>query len=117
MPNFLISSSLEKRLYARAVAREGGCALLRGAGRRRFSLASLPSLQGRGGGRIPTGAGISYAVSRTELTRIIESMPTPACRAMHVAQRRGDTHTAQRLLREAAESYFATAATPRALSR
>ena len=69
---------------------------------------SLISLQGQGGGRIPTG-GFSYAVSRQELSRIIDSMPTEACRAMHIAAREGDTATAQRLLREAAETYFTSA--------
>src|SRR5688500_7643660 len=71
-------------------------------------MASLASLQGTGGGRIPMG-GFSYDVSRHDLTRIIESMPTAACRALHIAARQGDTATAQRLLREAAETYFASA--------
>lgn len=35
----------------------------------------LASLQGNGGGRIPM-EGFSYDVSRQELTRIIEAMPT-----------------------------------------
>jgi hypothetical protein len=65
----------------------------------------LTSLQGNGGGRIPM-EGFSYDVSRQELTRIIEAMPTERCRAMHIAARQGDTHTAQRLLREAAENWY-----------
>ena len=69
---------------------------------------SLTSLQGQGGGRIPMG-GLSYDVSRQDLTRIIEAMPTEACRAMHIAARAGDTATAQRMLREAAATYYASA--------
>jgi hypothetical protein len=79
-------------------------------------MATLASLQGHGGGRIPTAAGISYQVSRQELARIIEAMPTEQCRAMHLAVRHGDTTTAQRLLREASESYFALAGVPAAPS-
>jgi hypothetical protein len=57
--------------------------------------------------------GFSYAVSRADLARIIDAMPTDACRAMHLATRQGDIATAQHLLREAAEAYFTTApATP-----
>jgi hypothetical protein len=70
-------------------------------------MASLASLQGTGGGRIPMG-GFSYDVSRHDLTRIIDSMPTQACREMHLAVCWGDTVTAQRLLREAAAIYFAS---------
>jgi len=69
---------------------------------------SLTSLQGQGGGRIPMGS-FSYDVSRQDLTRIIDAMPTDACRAMHLAARQGDTATAQRLLREAATLYYASA--------
>jgi hypothetical protein len=77
-------------------------------------MAPLTSLQGIGGGRIPMD-GFSYAVSRTDLARIIDAMPTDACRAMHLATRQGDIATAQRLLREAAETYFAcTPAAPAA---
>jgi hypothetical protein len=36
-------------------------------------------------------------------------MPTETCRALHIAAREGDTTTAQRLLREAAETYFTSA--------
>ena len=68
---------------------------------------SLASLQGQGGGRIPMG-GFSYTVSRHELTAIIEAMPIADCRTMHLAARQGDTETAQRLLREAAATYFAS---------
>ena len=50
----------------------------------------------------------SYAVSRHDLTRIIESMPTETCRQMHIAARQGDTTTAQRLIREAATTYYAS---------
>jgi hypothetical protein len=79
-------------------------------------MASLATLQGRGGGRIPMG-GFSYDVSRHDLTRIIESMPADACRQMHTAAQAGDTETAQRLLREAAATYFAsTPAAPAAAS-
>jgi hypothetical protein len=53
--------------------------------------------------------GFSYDVSRQDLARIIEAMPTETCRAMHIAARTGDTATAQRLLREAAEMYFTSA--------
>src|SRR6266540_3142186 len=60
-------------------------------------MASLTSLQGTGGGRIPMG-GFSSDVSRHDLTRIIDSMPTQVCREMHLAVGRGDTATAQRLL-------------------
>jgi hypothetical protein len=48
----------------------------------------------------------SYAVSRRDLTAIIESMPLEACRTMHIAVREGDAATAQRLLREAAENWY-----------
>ena len=71
-------------------------------------MASLVSLQASGGGRIPMGDG-SYTVSRLELAAIIDAMPSAACRAMHLAVRQGDTPTAQRLLREATQSYFASA--------
>ena len=74
---------------------------------------SLASLQGCGGGRIPMD-GFSYDVSRQELTRIIDAMPTESCRALHIAARQGDTTTAQRLLREAAETYFSAPAAPAA---
>jgi len=67
---------------------------------------SLAALQGQGGGRIPMD-GFSYTVSRHELTAIIEAMPPADCRTMHLAARQGDTGTAQRLLREAAATYFA----------
>jgi hypothetical protein len=71
-------------------------------------MATLASLQGNGGGRIPMG-GFTYAVSRHELTAIIDAMPTEHCRAMHRAARQGDLATAQRLLREATEQYFTAA--------
>jgi hypothetical protein len=71
-------------------------------------MAPLTSLQGIGGGRIPMD-GFSYVVSRADLARMIDAMPTDACQAMHLATRRGDIDTAQRLLREAAETYFTTA--------
>jgi hypothetical protein len=75
---------------------------------------SLASFQGQGGGRIPMD-GFSYTVSRHELTAIIEAMPPADCRTMHLAARQGDTETAQRLLREAAATYFAcTPAAPAA---
>ena len=70
-------------------------------------MASLVSLQGNGGGRIPMDNGVSLDVSRHELADIIESMPTAQCREMHLAVRRGDSATAQRLLREAAATYGA----------
>ena len=70
-------------------------------------MASLVSLQGNGGGRIPMDNGISLDVSRHQLAEIIESMPTAQCREMHLAVRRGDSATAQRLLREAAATYGA----------
>ena len=70
-------------------------------------MASLASLQGSGGGRIPMD-GFSYDASRHELAAIIASMPTETCRALYLAARQGDTTTAQRLLREATETYFAT---------
>ena len=70
-------------------------------------MASLTSLQGTGGGRIPMGS-FSHDVSRHDLTRIIESMPTETCRQMHIAARQGDTTTAQRLIREAATIYYAS---------
>jgi hypothetical protein len=72
------------------------------------TVASLISLQGNGGGRIPMG-GFSYAVSRRDLTQIIACMPTDRCRQMHIAARAGDTATAQRLIREAATAYYASA--------
>lgn len=71
-------------------------------------MATLASLQGQGGGRIPMG-GFSYAVSRRDLAAIIESMPADACSKMHLAVRQGDTATAQGLLREAAAIYFTSA--------
>jgi len=69
---------------------------------------SLTSLQGQGGGRIPMGD-FSYTVSRHELAAIVAAMPTADCRSMHQAARQGDTETAQRLLREAAQTYFTSA--------
>ena len=75
-------------------------------------MAPLVSFQGQGGGRIPMGNCV-YDVTRRDLAAIIESMPMEACRAMHMAARQGDTATAQRLLREAAATYFASGpATP-----
>ena len=71
-------------------------------------MASLASLQGNGGGRIPMGS-FSYDVSRPELAAIIQAMPMEACRAMHIAAQEGDLVEAQRLLREATEQYFTTA--------
>lgn len=71
-------------------------------------MALLTTPQGRGGGRIPMGDG-SYVVSRRDLTALIDAMPTAASRAMHRAAREGDTATAQRLLREAAATYFTSA--------
>jgi hypothetical protein len=50
----------------------------------------------------------SYDVSRRDLAAIIESMPMETCRAMYIAARQGDTTTAQRLLREAAATYFSS---------
>ena len=77
-------------------------------------MATLASLQGQGGGRIPMGS-FSYDVSRRDLAAIIESMPLEACRALHIAARQGDTTTAQRLLHEAAATYFnSTPAAPAA---
>jgi hypothetical protein len=71
-------------------------------------MATLASLQGTGGGRIPMGD-FSYAVSRQDLSQIIDSMPTDTCRQMHIAAQTGDTQTAQRLIREAATAYYADA--------
>jgi hypothetical protein len=71
-------------------------------------MASLISLQGSGGGRIPMD-GFSYEVSRHDLTQIIEQMPTDLCRQMHIAVRAGDSATAQRLIREAATTYYTSA--------
>ena len=70
-------------------------------------MASLTALQGRGGGRIPMD-GFSYTASRHDLTALLAHMPNDACRALHCAVRQGDTATAQRLIREAAASYFAS---------
>ncbi len=70
-------------------------------------MASLTSLKGTGGGRIPMGH-FSYDVSRTQLTEIINAMPPDASHALHSAARDGDTATAQRLIREAAAIYFAS---------
>jgi hypothetical protein len=70
-------------------------------------VASLISLQAQGGGRIPMD-GFVYDVSRHELVAILDAMPTSACRALHIATRDGDLAMAQRLLREAAASYFAS---------
>jgi hypothetical protein len=70
-------------------------------------MASLASLQGSGGGRIPMGR-FSYDVSRRDLVAMIESMPLKVCRAMHQAANQGDILTAQHLLREAAATYFTT---------
>src|SRR5947207_15765153 len=64
------------------------------------TMATLISLQGNGGGRIPMG-GFSYAVSRHDLTQIIAGMPTDTCRQMHIAALAGYTATAQALSREA----------------
>jgi hypothetical protein len=71
-------------------------------------MTSLVSLQGQGGGRIPMGDGLSYAVSRHDLAAIMAAMPHDTCRAMHLALRQGDTATAQQLIREAAATYFAS---------
>ena len=71
-------------------------------------MASLVSLQAQGGGRIPMD-GFVYDVSRQDLVAILNAMPTSACRALHLAACQGDLATAQRLLREAAASYFAPA--------
>jgi hypothetical protein len=68
-------------------------------------MASLTSLHGTGGGRIPMDD-FSYHVSRRDLAAIIDAMPLEACRALHIAAHTGDTITAQRLLREATEQYF-----------
>ena len=68
-------------------------------------MATLTSLQGSGGGRIPMGS-FSYDVSRHELAAIIAAMPSETCRAMHLATHEGDLTTAQHLLREAAERYL-----------
>src|SRR5262245_39813488 len=79
-----------------------------------MTMATLVSFQGQGGGRIPMGNCV-YDVTRRDLAAIIEAMPMEACRAMHMAARQGDTATAQRLLREAAATYFAcTPAAPAA---
>jgi hypothetical protein len=53
--------------------------------------------------------GFSYDVSRQDLVAILDAMPITACRALHLAVRQGDLVSAQRLLREAAQSYFAAA--------
>lgn len=71
-------------------------------------MASLISLQGHGGGRIPTD-GFSYHVSRQDLAQIINTVPAETCRAMHLALEHADLPTAQRLLREAAATYFTSA--------
>lgn len=77
-------------------------------------MASLASLQGQGGGRIPID-GYSYNVSRQELTAIFEAMSTETSRALQRATQQGDLPTAQRLLREATVQYFtATPAAPAA---
>lgn len=79
-------------------------------------MASLASLLGTGGGRIPLGDKRT-PVSRHDLVAIIAAMPTASCRAMHIAARQGDRTTAQRLLRAATEAYFAsTPAAPTAPS-
>jgi hypothetical protein len=70
-------------------------------------MASLISLQGSGGGRIPMG-GFSYVVSRTQLAEIIGAMPIDTSHMLRDATRAGDTVTAQRLIREAAAAYFTT---------
>lgn len=69
---------------------------------------SLTSLQSHGGGRIPMSS-FSYHVSRHELVQIIDAMPAESCRAMHLAVKHQDLPTAQRLLREAAATYFTSA--------
>ncbi len=51
--------------------------------------------------------GFSYDVSRRELAAIIDALPTERCRALHLAVRQGDTALAQRLMREAAATYYA----------
>lgn len=71
-------------------------------------MASLTSFQGHGGGRIPT-EGFSYHVSRHDLAQIIDAMSAETCRAMHLAVKHQDLPTAQRLLREAAATYFTSA--------
>ena len=77
-----------------------------------MALLHLPrTLQGNGGGRIPMD-GFSYVVSRHELAAILDAMPADACRSLHLAARAGDTATAQRLMREATASYYASASTP-----
>jgi hypothetical protein len=49
------------------------------------------------------------SINRRHSRERIESMPTERCRALHIAAREGDTTTAQRLLREAAATYFTSA--------
>jgi hypothetical protein len=51
----------------------------------------------------------SYHVSRHELTQIIDAMPAETYRVMHLAVTNADLPTAQRLLREAAATYFTSA--------
>ncbi len=70
-------------------------------------MASLASLQGQGGGRIPIN-GYSYSVSRQELIAIFEAMPIETSRALQRATQQGDLPTAQRLVREATVHYFTT---------
>ncbi|NJO81898.1 MAG: hypothetical protein HC828_03345 [Blastochloris sp.] len=72
----------------------------------------LTNLYGTGGGRIPLDNGASLTLTRAELAAIIAAMPMAACREMHIAARKGDTATAQRILREAAVSYKAAAPAP-----
>lgn len=69
-------------------------------------MASLTTLQGRGGGRIPMD-GFSYAVSRRQLADLLAALPADASRALYCAADAGDLPTAQRLLREAAVTYLA----------
>ena len=71
-------------------------------------MASLTSFQGHGGGRIPISS-FSYHVSHHELAQIIDATPAETCRAMHLALEHADLPTAQRLLREAAATYFTSA--------
>ncbi|NTU79378.1 MAG: hypothetical protein HGA45_08240 [Chloroflexales bacterium] len=74
----------------------------------------LASLYGQGGGRIPLADGSSITLSRADLTKCIGAMSLADCRTMHQAACTGDAETAQRLLREAAQRYQASAAAPAA---
>jgi hypothetical protein len=79
-------------------------------------MASLTSLRGHGGGRIPTAAGQSYHLSRRDLARVVEQVLAaryPYKGRSAALQALATDPDAARLLRESAAVYCAGTATAR----